>query len=109
MYGERLPATLRVSGQRIRGYPYFELRAYRGESTLHPRLKTVFAHAGMRPVVLGNLRFLLPFDSLQQRGRVWDRLNCDPSWITLRGDLRVSEITIYGARQPGGRIFEMSL
>jgi hypothetical protein len=109
LYGERLPATLRISRRRLGDHPYFELRIYRGESSLHGSLEDVFKQAQLRPAALAPLRFLLPFDSLQQRARAWDRLNSDPQWVALRKHLRLCETTIYRARQPGGSIFEMSL
>lgn len=107
--GEHLPATLRVSKRGLGDSPYFELRLYRAETLMHARLEDVFSHAGMHPVALGNLRFLLPFESLKQRVAVWDQLNCNPRWIAVRERVRLSGLTIYRARQPGGRIFEMSL
>jgi hypothetical protein len=109
LYGERLPATLRLSLREAGDYRFFELRVYRGENAVHRQLKEVFTHADLRPVVLADLRFLLPFNSLEERNRTWNHLNCDPAWVRIRERVRLSAMTIYRVRQPGGRIFEISL
>ena len=109
IYGERLPATFRVSRRVAEDHPFFELRGYRGPISAHEQLEGILAHAGLRPVVLADLRFLVPFHSLEQRSRTWSALNCDPAWVAIRESVRLSEMTIYRVRQPGGRIFEMSL
>jgi hypothetical protein len=103
VYGARLPRSLRVPRALASSARYFELRAYAGSADV----QEIFAHAGLRPRALGPMRFLIPFDSLEQRSRSWDRLNSDPEWARVRAQLRLVETTIYC--QPGGRIFEMSL
>jgi hypothetical protein len=102
--GARLPATLAVARHVAADHRFFELRAYSGRVEMPERL---LVRAGMRPHKLGAMRFLIPFDSLEQRIRAWDCFNADPEWAQIRGGARLSETTIY--RQPGGRIFEMSL
>jgi len=103
VYGARLPTRLRVPTALASNARYFELRAYAGSVDL----QGIFVRAGLRPHALGPMRFLIPFDSLEQRNQAWDRFNSDPEWARLRNQLRLVETTIY--RQPGGRIFEMSL
>jgi hypothetical protein len=101
--GARLPRSLRLPRALASSACYFELRAYAGSGDV----QGIFDGAGLRPHALGPLRFLIPFDSLEQRSRFWDRFNSDPEWARVRAQLRLVETTIY--RQPGGRIFEMSL
>jgi len=103
VYGARLPTRLRVSRALASNARYFELRAYAGSVDL----QGIFARAGLRTHALGPMRFLIPFDSLEQRSQAWDRFNSDPEWARVRAQLRLVETTIF--RQPGGRIFEMSL
>jgi hypothetical protein len=101
--GARLPRSLRVPGALASSARYFELRAYTGSADV----QGILARFGLRPHTLSPMRFLIPFDSLEQRSRSWDRFNSDPEWARVRAQLRLVETTIY--RQPGGRIFEMSL
>jgi hypothetical protein len=103
VYGARLPARLRIPRTLASKACYFELRAYAGSADV----ERIFLRAGLRPHVLGRMRFLIPFESLEQRTQAWDRFNSDPEWALVCGGLRLTETTIY--RQPGGRIFEMSL
>ena len=128
IYGAKLPATLRLSRHLASQHRYFELRTYMGSADM----EGIFARAGLRarrlaaqwraaasfdrsncrpPSLCGGLeapmRFLIPFDSLKQRSQAWDRFNSDSEWALVRGLLRLTGMTIY--RQPGGRIFEMSL
>ncbi|HLH43943.1 MAG TPA: hypothetical protein VKV74_13215 [Bryobacteraceae bacterium] len=103
IHGARLPATLRLGGRLASHHPYFELRTYAGFA----EIERIFARAGLPARRLGRMRFLIPFDSLEQRSQAWDRFNSDPEWALLRRGLRLTAMTIY--RQPGGRIFEMSL
>jgi hypothetical protein len=108
VYGARLPARLRVPTALASSARYFELRAYAGSADL----QGIFARAGLRPHALGPMRFLIPFDSLEQRSHAWDRFNSDLEWARVRAQLRLVETTIFthsSGRQPGGRIFEMSL
>ena len=108
VYGARLPTRLRVSRALASNARYFELRAYAGSVDL----QGIFARAGLRPHALGPMRFLIPFDSLEERSQAWDRFNSDSEWALVRGRLRLTGMTIFvksSGRQPGGRIFEMSL
>jgi hypothetical protein len=104
VYGEQLPSTLRISRRIATGHRYFELRAYTGEADA---LAAVFARAGFTAHRLGGMRFLIPFDSLEQRSRAWDRFNSGAQWRAFAANVRLTGLTIY--RQPGGRIFERSL
>ena len=130
IYGAKLPATLRLSRRVASQHRYFELRTYAGSTAM----EGIFARAGLRahrlaaqwraaaatsfdrsnrrpPSLCGGLeapmRFLIPFDSLEQRSQAWHRFNSDSEWALVRGLMRLTGMTIY--RQPGGRIFEMSL
>ena len=103
IYGAKLPATLRLSRRVASQHRYFELRTYAGSADI----EGIFARARLRAHRLGRMRFLIPFDSLEQRSQAWDRFNSDSEWALVRGGLRLTGMTIY--RQPGGRIFEMSL
>lgn len=103
VYGARLPATLRLNCHLASQHRYFELRTYAGSADI----EGIFARARLRAHRLAPMRFLIPFDSLEQRSQAWDRLNSDPEWARVRAQLRLVETTIF--RQPGGRIFEMSL
>jgi hypothetical protein len=42
-----------------------------------------------------HVEFRIPFDSLAERTRAWDRFNSDPEWCALRaaGDVRLREIS----------------
>ena len=84
VYGAHLPATLRVRGVALPLRNYYELRVYSG-----------------------GRKYLIPWDSLEQRNRAWADLNRDSDWIRRPEHGRLAEVTIY--RQPGGSIFEMSL
>jgi hypothetical protein len=86
-----------------------EIRTYRGESQLQENLANVFARNGISVADCRDLTFLIPFDSLELRARAWDRVNCDAGWIAIRKRVRLSELKICRAAQPGGKIFEISL
>ena len=108
IYGAKLPATLRLSRRVSSQHRYFELRTYAGSANM----EGIFARAGLRAHRVGRMRFLIPFDSLEQRSQAWDRFNSDSEWALVRGGLRLTGMTIFvksSGRQPGGRIFEMSL
>jgi hypothetical protein len=49
----------------------------------------------------GARRFLFPFPSLEERGRAWDRLNEEPDWLLTRGQVRLTEVTIYRLLEGG--------
>ena len=106
VYGARLPQTLRIPRRIGSRCEWFELRTYTGETE---KLAALFARSGIQahPLGQGQSRFLFPFPSLEERGRAWDRLNGDPAWLLTRGQVRLTEVTIY--RYPGGRIFDRSL
>ena len=118
VYGARLPAGLRITFQALprgAGIPepsYYELRVYQGAVGMHRHFVNVAARSGIQPVILGRLRFLIPFDSLDQRSRAWTCLHADPEWMALRNQVRLTELTIYRQPRgphPGGRILERSL
>lgn len=121
-YGAHLPATLLVVG--LPAGRWFELRAYRCANPARlEELHRFFTGARM----LESGKYLIPFDSLEDRHRAWTQFDSDPEWNTFRNDgepVSVSEITIYRARAvfslnrstgvqpvtyPGGRIFDRSL
>jgi hypothetical protein len=108
VYGAHLPQTLRIPRRIASRHGWFELRTYMGETE---KLAGLFARSSIEAHVLGcgcsGRQFLFPFPSLEERGRAWDRLNGDPDWLLTRGQLRLTEVTIY--RYPGGRIFDRSL
>jgi hypothetical protein len=108
VYGARLPQTLQIPRRIASPCGWFELRTYTGKTE---RLAALFASSGIQAHPLGRgrgaSRFLFPFPSLEERGRAWDRLNGDPAWLLTRGQVRLTEVTIY--RYPGGRIFDRSL
>ena len=101
VYGARLPQTLRIPRRIASRYEWFELRAYTGETE---KLAALFARSGIKAHLLGcgwgARRFLFSFPSLEERGRAWDRLNGDPDWLLTRGQVRLTEVTIY--RHPNG-------
>ena len=108
IYGAKLPATLRLTHRMASQHRYFELRTYAGSADM----EGIFARAGLCAHRLGPMQFLIPFDSLEQRSQAWDRFNSDSEWALVRGGLRLTGMTIFvksSGRQPGGRIFEMSL
>jgi hypothetical protein len=100
VYGARLPQTLRIPRRIASGYGWFELRAYTGETE---KLAALFARSGLEAHLWDcgwdTRRFLFSFPSLQERGQAWDRLNGDPDWLLTRGQVRLTEVTIY--RQAG--------
>ncbi|HEY6344058.1 MAG TPA: hypothetical protein VIY49_21390 [Bryobacteraceae bacterium] len=102
VYGARLPQTLRIPRRIASRYGWFELRAYTGETE---RLAGLFARSGIRAHLLGYgwsaTRFLFPFPSLEERGRTWDRLNGDLDWLLTRGQVRLTEVTIYRLSEGG--------
>jgi hypothetical protein len=61
----------------------------------------LFLRAGIHPCRFEsaeNLKYLIPFDSLEERNRAWTLLDADPEWSILRSEgepVRVSEVTIY--------------
>ena len=75
VYGANLPATLRVRGLALPLRKFYERRVYRGPS--------------------GEQSYLIPWDSMEQRSRAWARLNSDSEWARLRGQARLTEVTIY--------------
>jgi hypothetical protein len=108
VYGARLPATLRLNCHLASQHRYFELRTYAGSADV----EGIFARARLRAHRLAPMRFLIPFDSLEERSQAWDRFNSDSEWALVRGGLRLTGMTIFvksSGGQPGGRIFEMSL
>jgi hypothetical protein len=115
VFGAHLPATLRIAGLPAR--PWFELRAYRCSSPARlAQLDRLFMESGLFPGARmesgKNLKYLIPFDSLEDRNRSWTLFDSGPEWSALRSEgepVRVSEITIYRPVYPGGRIFERSL
>jgi hypothetical protein len=102
-FGAHLPAKIRIEGLPAR--PWFEMRAYRctNPAWLHRRFTEsgLFARAGIDPCGVESgetLKYLIPFDSLEDRHRAWTLLDADPEWITLRSEgdpVSVSEVTIY--------------
>ena len=111
VYGAHLPAPLRIQalprGAGIPEQSYYELRVYRGAHRMHRHFVNVLVRSGIQPIVLGRLKFLIPFDSLDQRNRAWTALNSAPQWTELRNQVRLTELMVY--RHPGGRILERSL
>lgn len=120
VYGAHLPATLRIAGLPAR--PWFELRAYQCSNParlarLHRLLMESGLFADARKLKSG--RYLIPFDSLEDRNRAWTLFDSNSEWSALRSQgepVSVSEITIYrGTHEcarhtyPGGRIFDRSL
>jgi hypothetical protein len=103
MYGAHLPQTLRIPRRIASRHRWFELRTYTGETE---KLAGLFARSGIQAHLLGRgwgaRRFLFPFPSLEERGRIWDRLNGDPDWSLTRGQVRLTEVTIY--RHPRANI-----
>jgi hypothetical protein len=94
VYGARLPQSLRIPRRIASRCGWFELRAYTGETE---KLAGLFAASGIQahPLGWGARRFLFPFASLEERGRAWDRLNGNPAWLLMRGQVRLTEVTIY--------------
>jgi hypothetical protein len=133
VYGERLPATLRLPRRVIGDHSYLERRTYQGRDVAHALVRAVSKLPGFEPVSGISTRaatsgatvtLLIPFRSLEQRARAWDRLNFDPEWASIRNRARLSEVTIYRRAalfpdrlfldrlfpdQPGGKIFDISL
>ena len=102
--GPELPKTLLVPGLTAVRHGLFELRRYR---TLGGDEK-IFHRNGIHPMLRGHRTYLIPFQSLEARGRAWDAVAADPEWNNARAS--VSRIEIYrAAGQPGGSILEMSL
>jgi hypothetical protein len=102
VYGAHLPQTLRIRRRIASRHGWFELRAYTGETE---KLAGLFARLGMQAHLLGcgwgARRFLFPFPSLEERGRAWDRLNEEPDWLLTRGQVRLTEVTIYRLLEGG--------
>ena len=75
----------------------FERRVYARSGVIPP--SSVLRRAGMarfdRHEDERHVEFWIPFDSLGERTRAWDRFNCDPEWCALRarGDVRLEEIS----------------
>jgi hypothetical protein len=88
---------------------YAEARIYTGDLHLKRRLARVFSRNQIRIIRYDDSKLLMWFESLGERARAWDKVNCDPEWIALRSHLRLAKMDLYQAVQPGGRIFEMSL
>jgi hypothetical protein len=106
VFGAHLPATLRIAGLPAR--PWFELRAYRCPSSTrlaelhrHFMKSGLFLRAGIHPCRFESgedLKYLIAFDSLEDRNRAWTLLDSDPEWSILRSEgepVSVSEVTIY--------------
>jgi hypothetical protein len=104
VYGAHLPAALRITfralprGEGIPQQSYYELRVYHGAGRMHRHFVNVLVRSGIQPVILGRLRFLIPFDSLDQRNQAWTSVNSDPQWTDLRNQVRLAELTIYHTR-----------
>lgn len=107
VYGAHLPATLRIAGLPAR--PWFEWRAYQCSNParlaqLHRLLMESGLFADARTLELG--KYLIPFDSLEDRNRAWTLLDSNPEWSALRSvgePVSVSEITIYRLNHRGAR------
>jgi hypothetical protein len=86
-----------------------ERRVYAPGSILPPL--EILRRNGIRPAVIKGAEYLIPFVSLEERTRAWDRFNTDEAWCTMRdaGRVALKEIRIYPPVYPGGKIFEMSL
>lgn len=133
VYGERLPATLRVSKRMMGERLYLERRTYQGSDVAPALVRAVSRLPGFGPVSGvstrvatngGTVTFLIPFRSLEHRALAWDRLNFDPEWASIRNHARLNEVAIYRRAslfpdrlflgqpfpdQPGGKIFDISL
>ena len=105
VYGAHLPATLRIAGLPVR--PWFESRAYQCANParlaqLSRLIIEFFADARLRE----SGKYLLPFDSLEERNRAWTLFDSNPEWNAMRSEgepVRVSEITIYRLNHRGAR------
>ncbi len=104
VYGEAAFHAKTQSSQR-RQRPFF----FANFASLREMLLPVFHRAGIRPLLSGNLAYLIPFESFAARQAAWNAVSADPEWTQVRERVgRVSQVAIY-RRYPGGRILDMSL
>ena len=90
----------------------FELRTYESQSFLTLRRKVamfnngearIFERLGMRPVFFGetfvgprqpNLHYMLSYDDLAARDRLWGEFGSDPEWRKLSGEPQLKDAEI---------------
>lgn len=83
---------------------YFELRVYHAPTArqlklVHERFTggeiDIFHRSGVNPILyadtiagpdMPNLTYLMPFASLADREKAWDKFGADPDWVKLRGE-----------------------
>jgi hypothetical protein len=83
------------------GHRYLEVRIYRTgllADALVRAVSRVVAQPSSVETRTGTATIIIPFPSLKQRTKLWDRLNCDPEWAILAKGVRLCEMTIYQRR-----------